>query len=117
MKASAPVFIEGKYTERGKWMDGWESRRKRVPGFDWCIIRLGMPGVVRGVVVETSFFRGNFPESCSLEACVAGANATAEELASDATGWVEILSISPLKGDSQNPFAVSAGERRRRRIF
>ena len=68
VKASAPVFIEGKYTDRGKWMDGWESRRRRTPGFDWCIIRLGLPGVVHGVVVDTSFFRGNYPEHCSLEA-------------------------------------------------
>jgi len=44
LKASAPVFVEGKYTERGKWMDGWESRRRRTPGFDWCLIRLGLPG-------------------------------------------------------------------------
>ena len=54
LKPSAPVFIEGKYTDLGKWMDGWESRRRRTPGFDWCIIRLGLPGVVRGVVVDTS---------------------------------------------------------------
>lgn len=111
LKASAPVFIEGKYTERGKWMDGWESRRKRVPGFDWCLVRLGLPGVVRGVVVDTSFFRGNYPESCSLEACVAGPNATAEGLTSDTTGWVEILPTSRLNGDSGNPFAVASGER------
>ncbi|MBC7932404.1 MAG: allantoicase [Rubrivivax sp.] len=111
LKASAPVFIEGKYTERGKWMDGWESRRKRVPGFDWCLIRLALPGIVRGVVVDTSFFRGNYPESCSLEACVAGPNATPEELASDATRWVEILPTSRLNGDSQNPFAIESGER------
>ena len=44
LKASAPVFVEGKYTERGKWMDGWESRRRRTPGFDWCVIRLGLAG-------------------------------------------------------------------------
>ena len=32
LKPSAPVFIEGKYTDLGKWMDGWESRRRRTPG-------------------------------------------------------------------------------------
>src|SRR5947209_19748302 len=67
----APVFVEGKYTERGKWMDGWESRRRRTPGFDWCLIRLGLAGRFRRFVVDTSFFRGNYPESCSLEACAA----------------------------------------------
>ncbi|HTQ60619.1 MAG TPA: hypothetical protein VMI32_10370, partial [Candidatus Solibacter sp.] len=54
LKPTKPVFIEGKYTDRGKWMDGWETRRRRTPGFDWCIIRLGLPGVIRGVVVDTS---------------------------------------------------------------
>jgi allantoicase len=68
LKRSKPIFIEGKYTSRGKWMDGWETRRRRTPGFDWCIIRLGLPGVVRGVVLDTSFFKGNFPSHFSLEA-------------------------------------------------
>jgi allantoicase len=111
VKQSAPVWAEGKYTERGKWMDGWESRRRRTPGFDWCLVRLGLPGRVRGVVVNTAFFRGNFPESCSLEACAAPPNATPEELAGDETRWVEILPQSKLEGDSENPFAVTSGER------
>src|SRR5919112_1198169 len=68
LKGGEPVFVEGKYTDRGKWMDGWESRRRRTPGFDWCIVRLGLPGRIRGVIVDTSFFRGNYPEQCSLEA-------------------------------------------------
>ena len=72
LKESKPVFIEGKYTTRGKWMDGWETRRRRTPGYDWCIIRLGLPGIIRGVVVDTSFFKGNYPEHFSLEACDLG---------------------------------------------
>src|ERR1700754_3086047 len=80
LKSSDPVFIEGKYTDRGKWMDGWESRRRRTPGFDWCIVRLGLPGLVRGVVVDTSFFRGNYPEQCSLEACSMDGNVSVEQL-------------------------------------
>ncbi|HYY99315.1 MAG TPA: allantoicase, partial [Pyrinomonadaceae bacterium] len=111
LKQSAPVFVEGKYTERGKWMDGWESRRRRTPGFDWCLVRLGLAGRVRGVVVDTSYFRGNFPESCSLEACAARPNADAEELADGATRWAEILPQSRLEGDSENPFAVASDER------
>src|SRR3712207_6272096 len=55
VKAAAPIFIPGKYTSRGKWMDGWESRRRRTPGFDWCIVALGARGIVRGVNVDTSF--------------------------------------------------------------
>lgn len=111
LKPSAPVFIEGKYTDRGKWMDGWESRRRRTPGFDWCIIRLGLPGIIRGVVVDTSFFRGNYPEQCSLEACAVDGHPEIEQLTSEAIQWTEILPVSELQGDSQNPFAVSSSER------
>jgi allantoicase len=65
LKATPAEWREGVYTERGKWMDGWETRRRRTPGYDWCIVRLGIPGIIRGVVVDTSFYRGNYPESCS----------------------------------------------------
>jgi allantoicase len=91
LKAATPIFIEDKYTDLGKWMDGWESRRRRTPGFDWCLIRLGLPGIIRGVVVDTSFFRGNYPEHCSLEACA--------------------LDGLPLSGDTKNPFAIESGQR------
>ncbi len=111
LKASAPVWREGVYTERGKWMDGWESRRRRTPGFDWCLVRLGLAGLVRGVVVDTSFFRGNFPESCSLEGCAAPPNADAESLTGEQTEWIEIVPQSRLEGDSQNPFAVTSDRR------
>ena len=99
LKAAAPVFVEGKYTERGKWMDGWESRRRRTPGFDWCLIRLGLAGRVRGVVVDTSFFRGNYPESCSLEACALDGLPDLEQLLGPAVEWTEILPPSPLRGE------------------
>jgi allantoicase len=111
LKPGAPAFIEGKYTDRGKWMDGWESRRRRTPGFDWCIIRLGLPGIIRGVVVDTSFFRGNYPEQCSLEACAVAGQPDVEQLTSEATRWTEILPVSQLQGDSQNPFEIQGGER------
>ena len=111
LKPSAPVFIEGKYTDLGKWMDGWETRRRRTPGFDWCIIRLGLPGVIRGIVVDTSFFRGNYPEQCSLEACALAGQPEVAQLTSEATEWTEILSQAQLKGDSPNPFAVNNEQR------
>src|SRR5215203_5714839 len=111
LKASAPVWREGAYTERGKWMDGWESRRRRTPGFDWCLIRLGAPGHVRGVVVDTSYFTGNYPEECSLDACAAAPDATVEELTDAATGWVEILRQTALKGNDANEFAVQTSGR------
>ena len=111
LKAAAPVFIDGKYTDRGKWMDGWESRRRRTPGFDWTIVRLGLPGIVRGIVVDTSFFRGNFPEHCSLEAATLGGLPTESELLDPSVNWVSILPQMPLTGDSVNPFAIDYNER------
>jgi allantoicase len=68
VKPERAVFVPGKYTVRGKWMDGWESRRKRVPGYDWCVIELGRPGAIRGVNVDTAHFNGNQPEFCTVEA-------------------------------------------------
>ena len=111
LKASAPIFIEGKYTELGKWMDGWETRRRRTPGFDWCIIRLGLPGIIRGVVVDTSHFKGNYPEQCSIEACTADGQPDAEELTRDSVQWTEILPQSQLKGDSQQSFGIQNDQR------
>src|SRR5437588_8201421 len=111
LKPSVPVFIEGKYTDLGKWMDGWETRRRRTPGFDWCIVRLGLPGVIRGVVMDTSHFKGNYPERCSLEASAIDGLPTTEHLTSDATEWNEILTVSNLNGDSPNPFAITSEER------
>ena len=111
VKASSPIFVEDKYTDRGKWMDGWESRRRRTSGFDWCIIRLGLSGIIRGVVVDTSFFRGNYPEHCSLEAATLDGLPTEAELLDDSVNWVPILPQMPLSGDSRNPFPIDYNER------
>lgn len=90
-----PVFIDDKYDDHGKWMDGWESRRKRIPGNDHCIIRLGVPGIVHGVNIDTSFFTGNFPPRVSIDACVS------EEDVPDG-GWFEVLPVTDLAGDSHH---------------
>ena len=111
LKASQPIFIEGKYTDLGKWMDGWESRRRRTPGYDWCIIRLGLPGRIRGVVVDTSHFKGNYPEHCSIEACTIEGHADAGLATDSSIEWTEILPHSKLQGDSLNPFEIT-NERR-----
>jgi allantoicase len=111
LKPSAPIFIEGKYTDLGKWMDGWESRRRRTPGFDWCIVRLGLPGKIRGVTVDTSHFKGNYPEQCSLEASALAGWPTVEDLTNESLKWTEILPVSQLQGDSQNHFAVASEQR------
>jgi len=104
LRQSKPVWKEHEYTDRGKWMDGWESRRKRTPGHDHAIIRLGAPGVIRGFVVDTSFFRGNFPSHCSIEACYAPFESQPDAL----TNWMEILPKSELRGDSENDFAIAS---------
>jgi allantoicase len=110
LKHSKPIFIEGKYTDRGKWMDGWETRRRRTPGCDWCIVRLGLPGILRGAVVDTSFFTGNYPARFSLEGCDLGGSAPYKDekkkLAAAATHWEEIVPETALKGDSQNSAAL-----------
>lgn len=94
---------EHDYTDRGKWMDGWESRRKRAIGpdvHDAAIVRLAMPGVVRAIVVDTSFFRGNFPEECAIEGCTAREGTLVAEL----DEWIELVPRSKLQGDSKNVF-------------
>src|SRR4051812_19133503 len=100
------VWKEHEYTDRGKWMDGWESRRKRVQGHDYAIVRLGVPGVVRGVVVDTSFFRGNYPEWCSFEGCSQPFETQPDALLSPDIEWIELLPKSRLQGDSENLFAI-----------
>ena len=106
LKASAPVWLEGKYTDVGKWMDGWETRRRREPGHDWCLIRLGLSGVPRGVIVDTAHFKGNFPEACSLEACVVEGYPTPDELFAESNKWDVILPRTYLRGDSINEFRI-----------
>ncbi|MGZ4808989.1 MAG: allantoicase [Thermoanaerobaculia bacterium] len=106
LKPSKPVWKEHEYTDRGKWMDGWESRRRRTPGHDFAILRLGARGIVRGVVVDTSFFRGNYPDSCSIDAVSLSSLATIDTLLG--AMWMPVLPQSKLTGDSENPFEVTS---------
>jgi allantoicase len=107
LKPGRGEFIPGKYTPRGKWMDGWETRRRRTPGHDWCVIRLGMPGVVRGLDVDTNHFIGNFPEACSLDACHGEGTVSRATLLGPKAEWVELLPPSRLQGGAQNLFEVA----------
>ena len=112
LKAAAPVWIADKYTEVGKWMDGWETRRRRTPGYDWCIVKLGLPGMVHGAIVDTAYFKGNFPEQCELESCAVDSDPSSERLEdAAATSWSTLLPKSPLAGDTQNRFTVSCANR------
>ena len=99
------VFIADKFTERGKWMDGWESRRKRTPGYDWCVLELGASGHVLGLDIDTAHFNGNHPSFASVEGVYAPRGTPLATL--DTLTWSEILPQSPLRPDSQNLFAAS----------
>lgn len=95
----APVFIADKYDENGKWMDGWESRRKRNEGHDYCIIRL-CPGTIHGLDIDTSFFTGNYPPAASIEVCQCEAEPDKN------AQWRELLPETALKGDSHHYFEI-----------
>jgi allantoicase len=97
------TFIPDKYTDRGKWMDGWESRRKRGPGHDWCIIELGAAGRVYGVDIDTNHFLGNHPPFASLDGLRAPHGTPLAEL--ERASWTELLPQAPLRPGSQNLFA------------
>ena len=103
----APAFEPGHYGNRGEIVDGWETRRRRDGGHDWVVVRLGTPGVITSVDVDTSFFTGNYPESCSVEACGCEGYPGPAELTSPATPWVTIVPRSPLRGDEHNVFEAS----------
>ncbi len=105
------VFIEGRFTDRGKWMDGWESRRKRDLGpgaHDWCIVALGAPGCVLGLDIDTNHFAGNCPSFASVDGTRASAGALAEELLQ--RPWTELLPPAPMRPTSQNLFAIASRE-------
>jgi allantoicase len=99
-----PVFDPDRYSDRGKEMDGWETRRRRGPGHDWCIVRLGVPGVVRVVVVDTTHFRGNHPEAFSLEGTVAGVLTSPQDLAGGQ--WFPLMERTGLEADLAQRFEV-----------
>ncbi len=112
LKAHAAEWREHAYTDRGKWMDGWETRRRRGEGDrDVCVVRLGLPGRIRGFVVDTAFFRGNFPAECMLEGASIETHADLRAIADESTQWVTLVERSKLAGDSKNQLAAIACER------
>ena len=113
IKPGRGIFIADKYTDRGKWMDGWESRRKRIAGHDWCLVQLGASGIIKGVDIDTNHFLGNHPPFASIEACrMAFDNATDTPSVSDLENavWRGILPKSPLNPGSQNFYAIENEE-------
>lgn len=104
---SAAAFEPGRYGHRGEIVDGWETRRRREPGHDWALIRLGAPGRVTSVDVDTSFFTGNFPAACVVEGCGGEGYPAPAELDDPAADWAELVPRSPLRGDAHNAFPVA----------
>ncbi|MEX6506429.1 allantoicase [Jiella sp. M17.18] len=98
----APVFYPDRFDDHGKWMDGWESRRKRTAGHDHAVVRLGQRGTIAAIDIDTAFFTGNFPPEASVEA----ADTVDEPGAAD---WREIVPRWALKGNSHNLFNLEAG--------
>ena len=97
LNAEPAVFIVGKYDNNGKWMDGWETRRKRVSGSDWCVVKLARPGVIKGIDIDPSHFTGNFPPAASIE----GAHVV-NGAPTQATQWTEVVPSMTLQGNTHH---------------
>lgn len=108
IRAEGPAYQPHTFGHHGQLMDGWETRRRRQPGHDWVIVRLGVPGIVHGVVADTSWFTGNYPPECSVEAAYVDplARPAAGVELFDLVDWEEIVPRSAVAGDTENAFDV-----------
>lgn len=104
LQFDAPIFVEDKFDDHGKWMDGWETRRKRHTGYDWAILKLGVAGKIKAFDIDTTFFTGNYPASASIEACYAPNGDTDDAL------WLSILDNSVLGPNQHHIFNVESDE-------
>jgi allantoicase len=109
IKPEPPEYSTYTFGHKGQVYDGWETRRRREPGHDHAVVRLGAAGVVRGVVVDTAFFKGNYPPEVSVEGAGIEGYPSPDEL--EAAEWVPLVGRSPVKGDTQNPFPVDVPQR------
>jgi allantoicase len=107
---SPAVFDQEGFGHKGKVYDGWETRRRREPGHDEVIVRLGAAGIVHGVVIDTAWFKGNYPPEASVEATCVNGYPSAAELNRDAT-WQTIVPRTVIKGDQENNFPVESRQR------
>lgn len=97
-----PVFIDGKFDDNGKWMDGWETRRRRSGGHDHAIVRLGLAGQIKGIDIDTTHFTGNYPPAASLEACYS------DGAPGDKAIWTTLIASTSLEGDSHHYFRIDS---------
>ena len=109
IKPEPPQYSTYTFGHKGQVYDGWETRRRREPGHDWALVRLGLPGVVRGVVVDTAFFKGNYPPEVSVEGAAVEGYPSPDELA--AADWTSLVPRSAVKGDAVNEFRVTVPQR------
>jgi allantoicase len=109
IKPEEPSYSTYTFGHKGQIYDGWETRRRRAPGYDWALVRLGLPGVVRGAVVNTAFFKGNYPPEISVEGTATDGHPSPEELS--AAEWTPLVPKSPAKGHFLNAYTVDVPER------
>jgi allantoicase len=110
IKPEAPTHDTEAFGHKGKVYDGWETRRRREPGYDEAIVRLGAPGAIHGVVVDTAFFKGNYPPEISVDAAaVPGYPSVAELRESDA--WEPLVPRSKAEGHTENVYETIPGRR------
>jgi allantoicase len=109
VSAGDAVYAPKTFGAKGQVYDGWETRRRREPGHDWVVVRLGAAGIIRGVVIDTSWFTGNFPPHASVDAATVDGYPSPAELSS--VDWSPLVPLSPLSGDAKNPFPVESSSR------
>ena len=100
----APVFIDGKFDDNGKWMDGWETRRRRNGGYDNAIVKLGLAGEIKGIDIDTTHFTGNYPPAASLEAC------HSDGVVDENGDWIQLIPSTSLNGNSHHYFEIDNAE-------
>ncbi len=98
LKINPPVFKDGLFDKHGKWMDGWETRRRRSKGFDYIILKLGKPGKIFDVDIDTTHFNGNQPTHASVEGCLS------KNKPNKKTKWFHLLGKKKLGANRNHSF-------------
>jgi allantoicase len=100
LQPGEPEWRAGVYDDNGKWMDGWESRRRRDAGHDHCIIKLAAAGRLQLLEIDTRYFTGNYPPFASVEA------ARIDDAPTARTAWQPLLPRVELRGNERRFFRI-----------
>ncbi|MEM8958134.1 MAG: allantoicase [Pseudomonadota bacterium] len=103
---SVPVFFPDRFDDHGKWMDGWETQRRRDGGHDHAVIKLAAPGRLLGFDVDTAHFTGNYAPACKIEAVSLPPGTDPDE----DTRWVQVLRHSALGASAHHFFKCDSFE-------